>query len=107
MLSVSRIWDAEGLDLDIIHVDDLVVQTHDTQGHLTQDGFLPWDREMLLLIVNFKAIAESQISSVASSLLLVMFFDLLSSEWRWGEGWSDGIEGHAIELELIILGSES
>lgn len=107
MLSVSRIWDAEGLDLDIIHVDDLVVQTHDTQGHLTQDGFLPWDREMLLLVVNFKAIAESQISSVALKLLLVIFFDLLSSKWRWGEGRSDGIEGHAIELEFIILGSES
>lgn len=106
MLSVSRTWDAEGLNLDVVHVDDLVVQAHDTQGHFTQDGFLPWDREVLLLIVNFKAIAESQISTVAFRVFLLVFFDLFSSKWRWGEGWSDGIEGHAVELEFVMLGSE-
>lgn len=106
MLRVSRIWDAEGLDLDVVHVDDLVVQAHDAQGHLTQDGFLPWDREVLLLIINFKAIAESQISTVTFRTFLLVFFDLLGSKRRWGEGWSDGIEGHAIELKFVMLGSE-
>ena len=107
MFSVGRLREAESFDLDIVHVDDFVVQTHDTQGHLTQDGFLPWDREMLLLIADFEAVAESQIPSVAFSLLPLTFLGLLSSKWRWGERLGDRIERDSVELELITLGSKS
>ena len=100
MFRIRGIGEAEGFDLDIVHTDDLVVQTHDTQGHLTQDGFLPWDREMLLLIVNFKAVAESQISTVAFDLFLYVLLNLLSGKWRWSERWSDRVEGHAVESQL-------
>ena len=106
MFSISRVGEAEGFDLDIVDTDDLVVQTHDTQGHLTQDGFLAWDREMLLLTVNFEAVAESQISSVAFNLFPHILLNLLGGKWGRSERWDDWVKRDPVEHELLLFGSE-